>query len=537
MKRFLGILTAVALGFGCGTDSGEEEVTTNPGGKGDQVGDVKVCAAVRGNGQLIPAHFGALARLVEHYGPVYAVAGGSSGSITSFFLDSIQMNPAVTSCAEGRCDSAAESARIALALKSFQGYIEYLSQSDEALAIQAALPIVARIQAEGIEDLLASDPAAAQAALANILEQEDLVRLVNPELIGLVQSSPNPEFHIQDVIDSTKRFGQFSADDPKILLRPGLISFAEVSRRLGIPASFYAGYEPANGEGYSAFLDACAENSVGKPWSEIREMAAGDTTCGMLFYGLMGEFHQRSAAGDFASRLDDNVGDFMPALISTSVLIGDAVGELTRAQAAYAAGESNVTLDVDFNDVRFGYWGPREAMSVIENTTTDRADLKSMMALGLGEASWRTVLGYSPAEPGLARALPIDATTVSAGGWSDLHPVLVLKDIGCDKVVYVTRTDAESGFATGVAGLLGMTPTDQSDLYDLTNPESSFSQSLREADAVLCTNWNQIEATQIEALISDAYNAPLQSTDAFFSGKGHTNVVADSGKLGCSTEL
>lgn len=524
-----------AFVMGCGADDSADP--TNPdlsNGKGDDSGSTTVCAAVRGNGQLIPAHFGALARVVEHYGPMHAIAGGSSGSITSFFVDSMQQHPALDQCGAERCTADEKAQRLSLMLKSFQGYIEVLSQSDEAVAISAALPIIAKIKEGGIEALVDSDPEAAQAALLNVLEQEELLKLVNPELIALVQSSSNPEFHVRDIVAATKAFGQFNASDPAILVRPGLLNFEELANRLGIAASFYAGYAPADSDAFGKFLDACAEQSSGKAWSEIRAMAAGDSTCGAMFYAQMGGFHAEFDGTKHANRVDDMVGSTMPALISTSVLSGDAIRVWEQAQQDYQSGTLDFSWDVNFNDVRFGYWGPREAMEVLEAKTTDRADLKSMMAVGLGEATWKTALSMSPAEPGLARALAINANQVSAGGWSDLHPVLVLKDIGCDKVVYITRTDAESGFATGVAGLLGMTSTDASDLYDLNNPDSSFSQSLQEADAVVCTNWNQIEATQIDALVKDAYNAPLQTRDTFFSGKGHTNVVEDTGKLGCT---
>lgn len=524
-----------AFMFGCGSDDSLEASDNNTStGKGDEIGSTTVCAAVRGNGQLIPAHFGALARVVEHYGPLHAIAGGSSGSITSFFVDSMQQHPALDRCGTDRCSSEQKAARLSLMLKSFQGYIEVLSQSNEAVAISAALPIIAKIKEGGIETLLETDPEAAQAALLNILEQDELLKLVNPELVALVQSSPNPEFHVRDIVAATKAFGQFNASDPTILVRPGLLNFEELATRLGVAASFYAGYAPANPDDFGKFLDACAEQSKGKAWSEVRGLSAGEATCGAMFYAQMGGFHAEFDGAKHANRVNDMVGATMPALISTSVLSGDAIQVWEKAQQDYQSGTVEFSWDVNFNDVRFGYWGPREAMDVIETKTNDRADLKSMMAVGLGEASWKTVLSMSPAEPGLARALPIDSTRVSAGGWSDLHPVLVLKDIGCDKVVYVTRTDAESGFATGVAGLLGMTPTDASDLYDLNNSESSFAQSLQEADAVVCTNWNQIEATQIDALVKDAYNAPIQTRDVFFKGKGHSNVVEDTGKLGCT---
>src|SRR5690606_25187121 len=130
--------------------------------------------------------------------------------------------------------------------------------------------------------------------------------------------------------------------------------------------------------------------------------------------------------------------------------------------------------------VRFGYFGDPDSIDAI--TKAERSDLKSQMRIGLGQPTWREVLSYSPAEPGLSRALPVNGELVSAGGWSDLHPVLVLKDVGCDEVVYVTRSDPESNFALGVASILGMSADDKRSLYDLENPDSSFSQSLAEAD-------------------------------------------------------
>ncbi len=77
---------------------------------------------------------------------------------------------------------------------------------------------------------------------------------------------------------------------------------------------------------------------------------------------------------------------------------------------------------------------------------------------------------------------------VSAGGWSDLHPTLVLANLGCEKIVYVTRTGDESGFAIGVAKLLGMNAADQDALYNL-DEDSAYSLSLAESSAT----WHQLE--------------------------------------------
>ena len=58
----------------------------------------KVCAAVRGNGHYVVTHFASLARIVEHYGVVDGMAGGSSGSLSTFIYDSMLKNDAIRSC-------------------------------------------------------------------------------------------------------------------------------------------------------------------------------------------------------------------------------------------------------------------------------------------------------------------------------------------------------------------------------------------------------------------------------------------------------
>lgn len=542
MKQILSLAVICAFAVACSSGSGDNNGSSstnnasNNDGKGDQSGDVTMCAAVRGNGQLIPAHFGSLARIVEHYGPIHAVAGGSSGSITSFLLSSIQASPLVLDCNGERCSDRERADRIALMLKSFQGYLEYLTTTDEATAIQAAAPIVQQVREQGISETLAEDPDAATEALLGILEQDDLVDAVNPEIISLLRDSPNPEYHARDILASIEGFGNFSADDPKILVRPGLLNFGELADRLAVVASFYAAYGPADNEAMEAWLNDCAASGRSRTWSAIRSMPAGKSTCGEQFSTLLAQYDDVFMTDDAAmNRVQDNVGTYMPALVSTSVLTGDAVGAWEDARAQYLAAE-DPTLDVNFADVRFGYWGNAESVDALTDKTTKRDDLKSQMAMSLRTATWREILSYSPAEPGLARALNITDETVSAGGWSDLHPVLVLKDIGCDKVVYVTRTDPESNFALGVAGLLGMDADAQEALYDLDNPESSFARSIDAADAVWCTNWNDIESTDVEAVVTDAYNARMITDDEFFTDaeNAYDNITNEGGIAGCS---
>ncbi|MGZ3745651.1 MAG: hypothetical protein ACXVBQ_17435, partial [Pseudobdellovibrionaceae bacterium] len=86
------------------------------------------CAAIRGNGELMPAHWGAMSSLVEDQGLPSAMAGGSSASITMFLLESLSQNPLAKTNSEK-----------ALLIKSFQGYLEALAQTPEGLAMQSIL--------------------------------------------------------------------------------------------------------------------------------------------------------------------------------------------------------------------------------------------------------------------------------------------------------------------------------------------------------------------------------------------------------------
>jgi hypothetical protein len=125
---------------------------------------------------------------------------------------------------------------------------------------------------------------------------------------------------------------------------------------------------------------------------------------------------------------------------------------------------------------------------------------------------------------------------VSFGGWSDLAPTLVLENLGCEKVVYVTREGEESNFAVGIAKLLGMDATGETALYDLDNKDSAFSRSLSESNASWCTNWNAQSATDLPGITADSYSAPMESSDKFFTSgdTAYPRVSSAIHKRGCS---
>src|SRR5262249_23758318 len=96
---------AIVLGA-CGGSSDDD--SSGQGAAQTSSSPLSLCAAVRGNGESILTHFASLAHITEHYGKIGGMAGGSSGSITTFTYESILKNPVVHSCGGSPCEADAE---------------------------------------------------------------------------------------------------------------------------------------------------------------------------------------------------------------------------------------------------------------------------------------------------------------------------------------------------------------------------------------------------------------------------------------------
>ena len=543
MKRAWAVLMVCAGLWGCGEeqatgsqDHGQGGGTEDNGQGEDRAG---LCVAVRGNGPLMPSHWGSLARIHEHYGPIQAVSGGSSGSITSFLLESIYSNPAVYDCGGRSCGDDELGARMGLMFKSLEGYVGFLGTTDEALALQQLAPLAARLKGSDVGALLQDGKLdEARAALEQILTSEDVRDLINPELLALLADSPNPAFHLQDLWGSLSSFGSFEADSDLIFLRPGVVSFEGLAEKVGRIGSFYAGYGPTDADAWAAFLEGCASPGLGKTWREVAALDAGGASCGERFGAMLGDWRGALLRDEAAypSRVDDVIGARLPTLISTSVLTGDAVEVFDGARASYLAGEPH-TWVVKFSDVRFGYWGQAPDLAKVEQNAEGFEDAKTQKFLALGEATWREALSLSPAEPGLARALEIgDTGLVSVGGWPDLEPTLVLRNLGCEEVLLLTRRgEVQGGFGPSVAKLLGASEAEDAALYDLDG-DSAIHRSLAEADAVWCTDWNNLPASELVKVIDDGWSAPMETQDPYFTDAAnpYPNALPTLGEGGCS---
>jgi len=477
-----------------------------------------VCVAVRGNGELITAHFAALAQIAEHFGPFEGVAGGSSASISAFLTESIHMHPGLDTCGASPCTRREAADRLGLLYKSLFGYLEAMGDSDEAVAVAQILGVIQIAQEKGIGSLVDQGLLSeAWSALVSLLTSDEIAALVNAEVLAFLSAPDSLTAHVRDVWEAFTTFGNFRADSPKIFLRPGLVDFAGLAEKIGRIGSFYAGYGSFDAAAWEAFFTACAAPGRGQPWPAVAALVADGVTCRERFRAILDPwrtaFIQTEADPGVDNRIHDRVGQHMRVLVVTSVLTGQAAADFHVAKQAYFEDE-DWTLAVDFDDVRIGYWGAAADTAAVVGNPRGFTDRKTAKAMTLGQATWLQALSLSPAEPGLSRALPIDQQTISAGGWPDLAPVLALENAGCERVVYVTRRGGESVFAQQIAGLLGMDEVDKRALYDLSNPDSAFNASLAHAAGVWCTDWNSYGATDLAGIVGNAMTAPFEVHDA-----------------------
>jgi len=503
------------------------------------------CLALRGNGELAPAHWGAMANLVEKMGFPVAQAGGSSASITMMLNEAIAANKYIQQSSDE-----IQRQRASLLYKSLEGFLEYLSSTPEW---RDFLILFQRVQVAGTDDWLKTlirilseaevlQPGARETFLVQNIELiksnyrtgvrlgliseknyapllESLGRLTRGELANSASDVARARFYAGELQETIRVFGAFNADtDDNLFFRPGLVDFARFAEQLGRVATFYSAISSLSGEDllWQDFFNSCTHKSSGLTWSEL---VSNHFECGRGFTRILDAHFSVAQRPNFADRF---TGLSIKSFPTTAVVDGQGRQEVMEALKKYAEardpkfGRGFYLSDSD--DVKFAYWGPEQDLRRIDVSLPKASDEKSRRFLGLGQASWRTVLSLSPAEPGLAsfQVFTIGKSQmVSAGGWSDLHPVTVLKAAGCERVVYVTRRGGESPFAQGVAKRLLADKNDPSaadvllrKLYDLENPQSSMRQSLDQADAVLCTDWNRFDVKNgVKEMIKDSYRA------------------------------
>lgn len=518
------------------------------------------CLAVRGNGELEPAHWGAASRVIEQWGLPSAMAGGSSASITMFLLNAVAQNPFVN---DSNVEPAERNRRAALLIKSFMGFFLELKNTKFSRDFFKLYGTFNKIRAQEMTNSMG-----AAAAVRNYSEvltvlnrgtQEGVFSLFSTE--PLLRALKNREdkksqFYIQQLKESVELFGKFDANkDPNLFFRPGIVDFEKASSSFGRWASFYALPEREENtlRAWKDFVTECSSGSENKTWvGLVREKPQ----CASLYHKVFQTYFDHEPKGHFEEK---EIGHPIAVYPSTAVLIGSAARQTEKAFQDYLE-----KLDPQFGnqfhiqnpeEVVFGYWGAPEKLREIKSLL-DTSDEKSRRFYPLGKASWKKVLSLSPAEPGLSALLPFQAgkeKLISAGGWSDLHPINVLKASGCEKVVYLTRQGGESLFAQGVANrlmnlqrdvsLLNTTLNDSGDvnvlpndgwskLFNLANPKSSVNTAFSQATAIACTNWNAFDVkTNLAELVEDAYTSAYWINPK--AGEVNLTPVLKEKKPGC----
>ncbi|MGZ3693476.1 MAG: hypothetical protein ACXWQO_04745 [Bdellovibrionota bacterium] len=529
------------------------------------------CVAIRGNGENAAAHWAGLSRMVEEKGMPVGAAGGSSATISMFFLDSIAGNPAI----QGEKDTEKKKQMQALMLKSLPQFVTTMAKAD---GVMGAYNFVTEL-AKNKSDLKAAAMETLRGAGSVTPEQfkkgfQKYGPLVNPEMLQGLKA--NPEYFSKEAKQGLSVFGKFDAgSDDKLFFRPGLVDFKAFSMVLGNIADFYAGNtDPETKAELNKYTDECAGAAFGKAWSELPEDG-----CKARFQDIVTSYLKK---GEYQNKaLFNEVGKNIPTLAATSlvhgsgpngqVVEGDGLREYAKLKMAYNRGEDKDYKDFSLNfskDVSFGYWGTREDLEKADHgLEADRqaGDLKAQKFKAIGPANWFEVLAVSPAEPGLANFQPIPQNTtretvlaewqkpalerwqgleyrkniVSAGGWSDLAPVGVLKAMGCPSVTYLTRKGGDTIFGQQVLiklsgdkenipwwlnikdkneqgwPTIGTKAADTSwnRLSNRGNLHSSLQNSMRKADDFYCTDWDSFNVFggQMAAMVDEAYKTGLNS--------------------------
>lgn len=562
------------------------------------------CVGIRGNGENVSAHWPALARMVEEKGMPKTMAGGSSATVSMFLLESIAQNPTALAESNPRLKKEMQ----ALLLKSIPFYIGTTFEAGRLTAL-FRMVLGERCEEEDFECIEEKKKEAEEGKKKNkILEMfnkhfstpEDIDKfiknmqvfgnLINPTLIARFKE--NPLFFKNEIIDGLKIFGKFDAKtDKNLFLRHSLIDFKFFALLIGQIADFYAGHASLNpntqkriSQKLANFLKACAPESRGLPLEQVlaKPTSSEDTLCEDLLLDAIGSHISQDYRYMAHTRVFQPVGTTITAYPTTTVITNGGFEKYTKLLSEYNQGKEqpekyeNFSINFD-TDLQYGYWGDSaQLQSINKKLKRDFPnDLKSSKFFALGKANWFEVLSSSPAEPGLANIQPIMHKTtrqsvlsdfmqssflnrweslprregmLSAGGWSDLHPTLVLRASGCEKVVYLTRQNGESVFGQQVfVRLTGTTEqvpfwkeiraknrigwsiselrmkyprtinTPWNRLYNLGNPNSSFKRSIREADVVYCTDWDnfnlfaetyQDSVENIASMHQDSYTAP-----------------------------
>ena len=485
------------------------------------------CLGIRGNGDFAPAHWTALSRILREVGMPTDVSAGSSGTYSAFLLESVALNKSLR--------AKEEQSKL---IETFPVYLD------------------AFLDVSGAANILNGN-----AGALDYLSALPYLKILNPQLFS-IKGLVGRNFKVS-ATESIKYLGGFDAvKDDNLFVREGVVDFKMVAvSLLGRMGDLYAGNTDDDFKRrISDFVNFCTKYKKLGP------------QCKAKFKKIAKAYIRSSEPENRRSRrVFDKLGKKIKSYISTSLILGDGVRRVEQVKRAFRNQTANSKAAVknmkfDFRtEMAFGYFGDASGLNRINASLDKRRDLKSAKFRSIGPANWFEAMAVSPAEPGLSSLQKIPTRTgsfgisingflpirslrwenlkyrkdmISAGGWSDLHPMQLLKAKGCDKVMYLTRENGESVFAQQVfirlAGETKKVPfwkdfkiynregwnpsrsgwahsADSSawnQLYNLGNKISSYSRAVRMADVVYCTDWDRQSLGELDKMLEDAFEAP-----------------------------
>lgn len=507
----------------------------------EEEGSTKMCAAVRGNGGRIYVHFGSLAKFHETYGMLWGISGGSSGSVVSYFVESMYANPLLTDCGSGQqCSKDETAARAALLMKTFASEPEALKDFPDSAAFFLPIKVAKEITQSKVTELLANDPAAGVKQFTEILESPGVAEYINPEIkAAMAQASNAPEM-ASELVTGILNASEYKLDSHLSLLRPGATSFASLADSLGRVGTFYAGAGPGiDRDAMQKFFQGCATPGRGKEWADVSQMRVENSTCGDLFKQQLKNYYGAAltARPKLPNRADEKISGLksLHVLASVTQLSGSSAKMWKDAHAAFLK-QQRINWNPSFNDWSVAYAGRDDDLNLLLKNVNGYIDFKTSRTRTLKDMSWREMISRSPAEPGTSRALEMEGGTVSTGGWADGQPVLALKNIGCDEVV-LFDTVPNVSYQARIAELLGATKSDQDALFAFDQPNSSLALSVREADGVWCVDWNQPHLTTTNATAAEGWKGAFEVRSPRLAtlAKGKVDIITPPQKSICTT--
>lgn len=280
--------------------------------------ELSVCVGSRGNGFQMPVHLTGYARITEEIGPISAAAGASSGSITVFYLESVHMNPLIKQCGASCCDPDTQKARLSFLLKANETLLRFMFSFEIVILIASEAKTVGMavgdfVQVLEDEGVVSLDSAAALIELALVLLDPkrfvtglfspEYVKMILNDLLTLNFDALVPHLSLFSI------YGNIDFFDLNLFIRPGPIDTTS-RNQFDYLASFLAGYEPADLNGFETLLETCATPEIvfGNRWQSIKEQPfSGNVSCEDKLADLFLRFYSERNISS-KRRLDDDIG-------------------------------------------------------------------------------------------------------------------------------------------------------------------------------------------------------------------------------------